>query len=574
MTHRTLMVASRPFLVLTRAVFAAAIVCASLCAAVRCASAEADRVALVFGNSRYANLASLPNAGSDARMMAQALRDIGFTVIEGYDLSREAMETKIRDFLRTAETAPVRLFYYAGHGVQVDGRNYLVPVSARLDGAGGLNFETVALDSLLGALDSSSHANVVILDACRNNPFARTLARTQTGPGGRAVAAAPSGLAGYTNVGAGTLVAFSTAPDKVALDGTGANSPFTAALARHVRTRGLEVRQMLTRVRADVAAQTGGAQIPWDNSALLGDVYLAGTGDGAPPPPPPLAADDITWGAIRESKVAAIFDEFIDRFPTSPHVAEARARGDELRKGAAAVPPRWPGTAVLMPPPAPGKPPPDDPFSRSVKPPTATFDYSFDAWRAMISYDPAVTSISWRTDTSGDYQESGFNYSVDSAGNRKRDPKRILELDQNQQATTVWVRLVDGLGATQGPFPFRFDPAVETRRLHHLRLDTSQWLFMFANPTLHNELRVSYSDLVLGRCAIRQARIGVDVAVPDRPLQLPPCDPNHPSSTPKGAKDDLLLPVTTTMLSAQVTYLDGTVSEVRTFRPKLHHDQQ
>src|SRR5262249_22219420 len=140
-----------------------------------------------------------------------------------------------------------------------------------------------------------------------------------------------------SNPGGGTLIAFSTKPGAVALDGSGANSPFTEALARHLRTPGLEVRQMFTRVRADVIAATRGEQYPWDNSGLLSDVYLAGLGKGdigqtARPAPPAPAVDDITWDAIKGLSEVAAFEDFVKRFPGSPHAREARARADELKK--------------------------------------------------------------------------------------------------------------------------------------------------------------------------------------------------------------------------------------------------
>ena len=343
------------------------------------------------------------------------------------------MEIKIREFLRVSETARLRLFYYAGHGFQVDGHNYLMPVSAKLDWAGALNFETVALDSLLTALDTPSHANIIILDACRNNPFAQTLA-SKSGAAGRGLAPAQHGLAGYANVGAGTLVAFSTAPDKVALDGSGANSPFTEALARHLRTKGLEVRQMLTRVRADVATETRGMQIPWDNSALLGDVYLAGAGT----PPPPESADDIMWGAIKDSTVAAVFDEFVNRFPMSPHVRDARARADELKKNTVAMLPPGAGTA------------PGNLADTSSTAPAARFMRSNNGWQMSVSFADPVTAISWRTEESQNFRETGFMDMLDPR-TRRRIPNPMFDLDEDQKATIIWVRAIEVNGGTRDP---------------------------------------------------------------------------------------------------------------------------
>ena len=239
------------------------------------------RVALVIGNSAYARVRPLPNPTNDARAMAKSLREIGFVVTEGTDLDRAAMQATIRDFLRDAAQSQVAVVYYAGHGVQIDGRNYLVPVDIQLQGlqlSGGLTDTMMDLDTIMAGLDDQVRTNILILDACRNNPMAPRVA--STGPA-RDIEAGSSGLAPPTTLGngstlgAGTLIAFATAPGQVALDGEGANSPFSAALTRHIGTPGLEVQQMLTRVRAEVVAATKGKQVPWSNSSLLGEVYLA-----------------------------------------------------------------------------------------------------------------------------------------------------------------------------------------------------------------------------------------------------------------------------------------------------------
>ena len=231
------------------------------------------RVALVIGNGTYAHVGRLPNPANDARAVAAAFRDLGFDVIEGIDLSRAAMDQSLRQFLQNAASARVALMFYAGHGMQVDGRNYLIPVDAKLENRTDLDFETVDLDRILSALDDDVRANIIMLDACRDNPLAQRYAEKTKSRG----LSSGSGLAAYSSVGTGTLIAFATAPGHVAQDGDGANSPFTSALLKHMKSSNLEVRQLMTRVRADVAASTAKQQIPWDNSSLLGDVYLAGT---------------------------------------------------------------------------------------------------------------------------------------------------------------------------------------------------------------------------------------------------------------------------------------------------------
>ena len=279
--------------------------------------------------------------------MATALRAVGFDVVEGIDLGRTAMEERVRAFLNKAGAAKVALMFYAGHGLQVDGRNYLVPVDARLESASDLNFGTVELDKILASLDDPARANIIILDACRDNPLARSFAsRTRS-------AAVGTGLAAYTALGTGTLIAFSTAPGKVAADGQGANSPFTEALTRHLRTPGLEVRQMLTRVRNEVATATGEKQVPWDNSSLRGDVYLAGVPGGqvAAPAAPAVAvpaADETTWNFVKDTKDPDQLRRFIEQFPTSARRSEAAARLLALEQAK---------VAVVAPPVAPATPP-------------------------------------------------------------------------------------------------------------------------------------------------------------------------------------------------------------------------
>jgi uncharacterized caspase-like protein len=226
------------------------------------------KLALVIGNGAYRNAPMLPNPANDARAVANALRDDGFQVIEATDLDRVGMERVMLDFLQKAPSAKVRLLFYAGHGMQVDGNNYLMPIDATVASKSTAVFELVDIDRILKGLDDEAHANVIILDACRDNPFETRISSSRSGGRG-------SGLSGYESVGSGTLIAFATAPGNTAADGSGAHSPFTTALLKHIGTPRLELNQMLTRVRIDVAAATGKKQIPWVNSSLLGEIYLS-----------------------------------------------------------------------------------------------------------------------------------------------------------------------------------------------------------------------------------------------------------------------------------------------------------
>ena len=228
-------------------------------------------MALVIGNAAYSNVPSLANPVNDAREMSSALRELGFKVIEGYNLNSSTMRSKIAEFGAALPGAGVSLFYYAGHGMQVSGRNYLVPVDAKVERPSALGTEAIEVNTVIADMEAEKRINLVFLDACRDNPLSRNLARSM-GSGSRSTAVG-QGLA-QLNAGIGTLITFATSPDTIALDGSGRNSPFTQAMLKYIRTPGLEIRSMLTRVRADVIRATNEQQVPWDHSSLTGDFYF------------------------------------------------------------------------------------------------------------------------------------------------------------------------------------------------------------------------------------------------------------------------------------------------------------
>jgi len=234
------------------------------------AHAEA-RIALVIGNSAYQSTTPLANPLNDARDMAGALRAAGFSVIEALDADKRKFDGALRVFADQLSSADVALFFYAGHGLQVGLQNYLVPIDAKLERERDLEFEAVKLEFVLRQMeiDREGKTTIVILDACRDNPLARNLARTmgtRSVAVGRGLAAAPTGL--------GTFIAYSTQPGNVALDGDGRNSPFTAALVKHMSATGRNLPATMIEVRNDVVGVTGGKQVPWDHSALTADFYF------------------------------------------------------------------------------------------------------------------------------------------------------------------------------------------------------------------------------------------------------------------------------------------------------------
>jgi uncharacterized caspase-like protein len=245
-----------------------------------------SRVALVIGMSAYSHAGRLPNPMNDAKDVAASLRALGFAVTEAVDLDRRQLDAAIRSFAEALSGADVALLFYAGHGLQLAGQNYLLPVDARLASERDLDFEAVRLDLILRQMQSGreGRTSLVFLDACRDNPLARNLARAM----GARSSAVQRGLAAV-EWGPGTFIAFSTQPGNVARDGRGRNSPFAAALIAHIADSGRGVGALMMAVRRDVMAATGGVQVPWDHSALTEEFYFrppAGLATGTLPPTP------------------------------------------------------------------------------------------------------------------------------------------------------------------------------------------------------------------------------------------------------------------------------------------------
>ena len=278
------------------------------------------RVALVIGNAAYPG-APLRNPVNDAKDMATTLRRLGFEVISKTDVTQKEMNRAIAQFGEKLRADTVALFYYAGHGMQVRGKNYLIPIDAQIASEASARAETVDVDTVMDQLAVST-MNIVVLDACRNNPFER---KFRSAGGGLAQMDAPRG----------SLIAYATAPGKVAADGEGRNGLYTRELLRHIQTPGLPLEAVFKRVRNAVMQGSGEAQTPWEASSLTGDFYFRpGDGAAAPASHQPAAPADTSaveiafWESIKNSTDSEDFESYLNRFPNGQfaELAERRIR--------------------------------------------------------------------------------------------------------------------------------------------------------------------------------------------------------------------------------------------------------
>jgi uncharacterized caspase-like protein len=227
-----------------------------------------SRVALVIGNSRYANTSVLTNPKNDATALASALERVGFTrVTLKLDQSREQVMQALKTFAAEADRADWAVVYFAGHGMEVGGTNYLVPIDAKLASDRDVGFEAVPLEQVLQAVDGARKLRLVVLDACRDNPFVKTMAKT----GGKSRSIG-NGLANVEPEGA-TLVAYAAKHGQVALDGTTANSPFVTSLIKNLATPGLEINLLFRKVRDEVLTETGKRQEPFTYGSLPSEAF-------------------------------------------------------------------------------------------------------------------------------------------------------------------------------------------------------------------------------------------------------------------------------------------------------------
>src|SRR5882757_3345609 len=307
------------------------------------ANAE-KRVAFVVGNGTYKNVSPLPNPPIDAKSMAAVLRNVGFEVVEGTNLTRDKMTERLLEFGKKAQGADVAVFFYAGHGIAINGTNYLLPVDADIKSEMDVKLgAAINIDLTLDQTMNDAKVKLVFLDACRDNPFA---AKIKSNSATRSVSV-QSGLAEMKS-GEGTLIAFATGPGQTALDGQECtNSPFTRALMANIATPGVEIQQAMTKVRAQVNEETNKGQLPWGHTNLIGSVYLnpvaAPAANAAAPAvtgtvaaASPSGGSDVElefWRSIKESNKPEELNAYLTNYPNGQFKSLALARIASLESG-------------------------------------------------------------------------------------------------------------------------------------------------------------------------------------------------------------------------------------------------
>jgi uncharacterized caspase-like protein len=479
-------------------------------------SAHAEkRVALVIGNNDYKNVPKLQKAVNDARTMGDTLKQLGFTVMVAENQNRVQFSQSLLAFDNAVGPGDTAFFFYAGHGFEIAGQNYLLPtdVPAATDGQEELVRDaSVLADRIVERLQNKKvRTSILVFDACRNNPFERSGTRAVAGGGG---------LAPMTQLPEGVFSVFSagykqTALDRLSNDDNSPNSVFTRTFAKELLQPGenmVEVAQHTRKLVSEMADSIGHRQIPAYTDQMVDNVFLNG---------------------LAKAQV------------------EAAKPAEPAQKVAAAIPP------VV----APRTSTPQQ--SDSVNAPIASFSRHNGGWTVVFSIADPTLGISWRIGEAGDFRETGFLDTLDSR-TRKRMPNPSIELAADAPAGTIQIRYIDASGEMQGPFPIKFDPEAALLRDQRKILDmtATSWLSFRE----FNGLLVYYTHLVSYRCAIREVRVGIDSAVPDKVLKMPPCDMRDPNEIPNGAQLYMKLPPATQFMSVELTYRDGSVSEIKSFR--------
>jgi peptidoglycan hydrolase-like protein with peptidoglycan-binding domain len=310
-------------------------------------SPSEKRVALVIGNGAYRNAVHLDNAAFDARAVADAFRKLGFQVVDGYDLDIDQMRSKVSEFSAALSDSKSAVIYYAGHGISVDEENYLVPTDIVLKSPTDLDLNAISVSLLLKQMKRDDRVNIIILDACRDNPFAAALAKQKT----RALVAERGLTRIDGDLARGTLIAFASDPKSTALDGpAGQHSPFTQAFLAHLFDSGVTIDTVMSRVRNEVWEKTQHNQLPWVNTSLIGEYELnpqplpeLDSGKSAPAPTETSmdarqAQENLMWESAQHSNLGADYQAYLSAFPGGVFAQMAKNRIASLESARASAP--------------------------------------------------------------------------------------------------------------------------------------------------------------------------------------------------------------------------------------------
>jgi len=478
---------------------------AVLATAVTAPAHAEKRVALVIGNNDYRNVPRLQKAVNDARTMSEALKQLGFQVLFAENQTRKAFSETMLAFDKVVDKGDTAFFFFAGHGFEINGQNYLLPtdIEAVTQGQEELIRDgAFAAERVISRLQSrGARTSIFVFDACRNNPFEATGTRALGGSGGLAPISPPEGV----------FVIFSAGAKQTALDrlndaDPNPNSVFTRSFVRELAQPGLNLVQIAKRTQTDVRQMTV---------------------------------------AANRMQTPAYYDQIVGDFVLRPSKEGERAIAVEPQVQTAALP-------IAPPPPL-----------TNDNAPIASFLHHNGGWSIAVSIADPTLGISWRLGESGEFKETGFLDSLDPR-TRRRIPNPSIELPNDAPAATIQIRYIDPTGQMQGPFPIKFDPMAaliaSDRKL--LDMTSNSWIAFggYSGPLMY------YSQILTYRCAVREMRIGIDTTVPNQVVKIPPCNPKDPAAIPENAASYMKIPATTKSVSVELTYQDGSVSELKNFR--------
>ena len=470
--------------------------------------AWAKRVALVIGNDTYESVPVLQKARNDATSMAEALTKLGFDVLSAQDVGRRAMSRALVEFENKIKPGDVALLFFAGHGFAIDGTNYLLPVDVPKAGPGE---EAIVADASFAAngladrlRNKGASTAVMILDACRDNPFAVEGKRSLAGTRGLARMSPAEGMFVLYSAGSGQA-----ALDRLGENDAHQNSVFTRTLLAELNNPELSMVQVAKRTQVQVrklARKVGHEQTPAYYDQIIGDLYLAPKGG-----------------------------------------AKAGAVTSLQEGGGESVLPKSQQLAALPP---------------STAEPLVNFMRSNAGWMVNVSLPEAATQFGYRVGENGSFVDPGFHDHLDQRTG-KRMPKTNFVLPGDHPPATIYVTWRDKRGEQADVFPIAFNPNAALAEGQRKILE-QLWTAWIAFRE-YNGLHVYFTHLISYRCGIKQVRYSVGDTSPDKIWKLPPCDPGNPHAVPQNAKIHMKIPSSTQAMNVQLVYHNGSESQVRKF---------